>query len=188
MGAKRTIAECWIWNEGRPRGPLAGMSVVGGRAEDICSYRAFLSLTRMYGPAARCKRFSSSCRFAVLHQCIRPLIGAFAPFAPGHHGYQRACVLISGQASSGAIRVTSVRMRREDRSSISSYSSRRPRLETVDRVMSSLAPHFAQFLCSSQGPFLRPDLQNVDRAARRGGQGRPSRLACGWLRRCQAAP
>jgi hypothetical protein len=56
------------------------------------------SLTRMYGPAARCKRFSSSCRFAVLHQCIRPLIGAFAP---GHHGYQRACVLISGQASSG---------------------------------------------------------------------------------------
>jgi len=45
MGAKRTIAECWIWNEGRPRGPLAGMSVVGGRAEDICSYRAFLSLT-----------------------------------------------------------------------------------------------------------------------------------------------
>src|ERR1700730_4720184 len=79
-------------------------------------------------------------------------------------------------------------MRREDRSSISSYSSRRPRLETVDRVMSSLAPHFAQFLCPSQGPFLRPGLQNVDRVARRGGQGRPSRFACGWLRRCQAAP
>src|ERR1700720_761107 len=54
----------------------------------------------MYGPAARCKRFSSSCRFAVLHQCIRPLIGAFAP---GHHGYQRACVLISGQASTGPL-------------------------------------------------------------------------------------
>ena len=36
---------------------------------------------------------------AVLHQCIRPLIGAFC--APGHHGYQRACDLISGQASSG---------------------------------------------------------------------------------------
>jgi hypothetical protein len=31
-----------------------------------------------------------------------------------------------------AIRVTSVRMRREDRSSISTYFSRRPRLETVD--------------------------------------------------------
>src|ERR1700737_3834401 len=35
---------------------------------------------------------------AVLHQCIRPLIGACAP---GHHGYQRACDLISGQASKG---------------------------------------------------------------------------------------
>jgi hypothetical protein len=34
----------------------------------------------------------------VLHQCIRPLIGACAP---GHHGYQRACDLISGQASNG---------------------------------------------------------------------------------------
>jgi hypothetical protein len=31
--------------EGRPRGPLSGMSVVGGRSEDICSYRVFLSLT-----------------------------------------------------------------------------------------------------------------------------------------------
>jgi len=30
---------------------------------------------------------------AVLHQCIRSLIGACAP---GHHGYQRACDLISG--------------------------------------------------------------------------------------------
>src|SRR2546426_12511747 len=36
---------------------------------------------------------------AVLHQCIRPLIGACC--APGHHGYQRACVLINGQASTG---------------------------------------------------------------------------------------
>jgi hypothetical protein len=73
-------------------------SVIGGNPEYIYSSRAFRILTRMYGPAVRCKRFSSSCRFAVLHQCIRPLIGAFAP---GHHGYQRVCVLISGQASSG---------------------------------------------------------------------------------------
>jgi hypothetical protein len=36
---------------------------------------------------------------AVLHQCIRPLIGAFG--APGHHGYQRACDLVTGQASWG---------------------------------------------------------------------------------------
>ena len=37
---------------------------------------------------------------AVLHQCIRPLIGARAP---GHHGYQRACDLISGPASNGLL-------------------------------------------------------------------------------------
>jgi hypothetical protein len=36
---------------------------------------------------------------AVLHQCIRPLIGVCC--APGHHGYQRAFELISGQASKG---------------------------------------------------------------------------------------
>src|SRR5260370_35705193 len=37
--------------------------------------------------------------YAVLHQCVRPLIGACG--APGHHGYQRAFELISGQASNG---------------------------------------------------------------------------------------
>src|SRR5690348_1317639 len=57
------------------------------------------SLTQMYGAAVRCKRLSSVCRLAVLHQCIRPLVGACG--APGHHGYQRAYVLISGQTSSG---------------------------------------------------------------------------------------
>src|ERR1700733_3482967 len=56
-------------------------------------------------------------------------------------------------------------------------SSRRPRLEAVDRVTSSLAPRIAQFLCSSQGPFLRPGPQNVDRVARRGGNGRTIPLA-----------
>ena len=43
--------------------------------------------------------FRRSDGFAVLHQCIRPLIGASC--APGHYGYQRACDLISGQASTG---------------------------------------------------------------------------------------
>src|ERR1700693_1341656 len=79
-------------------------------------------------------------------------------------------------------------MRREDRSSISSYSSRRPRLETVDRITSSLAPHFAQFLCSCLAavPSSRP--ADVDCVARRGGQGRPSRLACGGPPGCPPAP
>src|SRR5450631_3458909 len=74
------------------------MSAHRGGAEIIATPVEGRILTQMYGPAVRCKRFSSSWRLAVLHQCIRPLIGAFAP---GHHGYQRACVLISGQASSG---------------------------------------------------------------------------------------
>jgi len=58
-----------------------------------------LLLTPMYGPAVRRKRSSSSWRLTVLHQCIRPLIGART--APGHHGYQRTCDLISGQTSVG---------------------------------------------------------------------------------------
>src|SRR5215471_15361174 len=37
----------------------------------------------------------------LLHQCIRPLLGACC--APGHHGDQRACDLISGQASTGPL-------------------------------------------------------------------------------------
>jgi hypothetical protein len=52
----------------------------------------------MYGPAVRRKRIRRSVGVAVLHQCIRPLFGAVAP---GHHGCQRACGLISGQASNG---------------------------------------------------------------------------------------
>src|SRR6516225_11077338 len=55
----------------------------------------------MYGPAVRSKKIPTTWRWAVLHQCIRPLLGARC--APGHHGYQRACDLISGQASSGLL-------------------------------------------------------------------------------------
>ena len=72
----------------------------------------------MYGPAVRCKRLSSSWHSAVLHQCIRSLIGAVL---------LRTIMDISARAISladrpqRAIRVTSVRMRREDRTSISSH-------------------------------------------------------------------
>src|SRR5258705_12051423 len=72
----------------------------------------------MYGPAVRCKRFSSSWHSAVLHQCIRSLLGAVL---------LRTIMDISARAVSLSDRpqwaswVTSVRMRREDRSSISSY-------------------------------------------------------------------
>src|SRR5262245_22377011 len=74
-------------------------------------------MTQMYGPAMRCKKTFPSLRAGtVLDQCIRPLIGAFV---------LRAIMGISARAISLADRpqwamwVTSVRMRREDRSSIS---------------------------------------------------------------------
>ena len=57
-------------------------------------------MTQLYGPAVRCKRLSSTLVDAVLHYCIRPLIGAPAP---GHHGYQRAYDLILRQASNGLV-------------------------------------------------------------------------------------
>jgi hypothetical protein len=103
------------WRAPGGAGPLSEEHRLPPRPTAACSTRR--PLTPMYGPAVRRKRFRRSGGFAVLHQCIRPLIGACC--APGHYGYQRACVLISGQASSGAKWVTRVRMRREDRSSIS---------------------------------------------------------------------
>src|SRR5271163_2446397 len=42
--------------------------------------------------------FRRSVGYAVLHQMYP---ASFWSVAPGHHGYQRACVLISGPASSG---------------------------------------------------------------------------------------
>src|ERR1700750_1709895 len=72
----------------------------------------------MYGPAVRCKWIY---RAGGERSCINVSGLWLERCAPGHHGYQRASVLISRQASTGAIWVTSVRMRREDRTSISSH-------------------------------------------------------------------
>jgi hypothetical protein len=77
----------------------------------------------MYGPAVRCKGISMRRWQAVLHQCIRPLIGALC---------SGLIMDISAPAFSLADRpqrtiwVTRFRMRREDRTSISFSSSRRP--------------------------------------------------------------
>src|ERR1700683_5138059 len=60
-------------------------------------------------------------------------------FAPDHHGYQRACDLINGQASTGHQgHQCAHALGRPNLHLVS--SSRRPRLETVERVTSSLAP------------------------------------------------
>ena len=101
---------------------------------------------------------------AVLHQCIRPLIGALG--APGHHGYQRAFELISRQASNGAIWVTSVRMRREDRSSIVVSSSRRPwRVRDVGYVIDSSLLTSRRSFVRAWRSFLRPGLRAQTRRA-----------------------
>src|SRR5262245_65072541 len=75
---------------------------------------------------------------AVLHYCIRPLIGASAP---GHHGYQRACDLILGKASNGLVgSPVFARARKTDHAIVVS-SSRRPRrviLAKQDRAMTYL--------------------------------------------------
>jgi len=52
----------------------------------------------MYGPAVRSKKILTS-------QGVSGLASMYPAFdwsvAPGHHGYQRACDLISGEASTG---------------------------------------------------------------------------------------
>ena len=135
----------------------------------------------MYGPAVRCKKISTIWRRAILHQCIRPLLGACC--APGHHGYQRACDLIKRQASTGQV------------GHQCSHAPGRPILHrrlilsqtsAGKLTTSSIAPHFALFLCSCLAavPSSRP--AGYRRAARRGGQGWPLRGPCHLLPCCQA--
>jgi len=52
----------------------------------------------MYGPAVRCKSFVD---LVVSGLASMYPVSSWSCFAPDHHGYQRACVLISGQASIG---------------------------------------------------------------------------------------
>ena len=108
---------------------------------------------------------------AVLHQCIRPLVGACG--APGHHGYQRAYVLISRQTSSGPFGspdfASAVKTDPPSRLILSQTSA-----GIGCGVTSSLSSLSVQFLCSCPlGPLLRPGLQLLRGAARRGCQGWP---------------
>ena len=128
----------------------------------------------MYGPAVRRKRFRRSGGFAVLHQCIRPLIGACC--APGHHGYQCACVLITGQASSGAIWVTGFACAGKT-GPPSRFILSQTSAGNDYWAMSSLAPHRCSSFVRAMRPFLRPGLRSFQGTARRGRQGWPSHLA-----------
>jgi hypothetical protein len=70
--------------------------------------------TRTYGPAVRRKRIRRSGGCTVLHQCIRPLIGAWCSGPPWISARVRSHYRLG---LNRAIRVSRVRMRREDRSS-----------------------------------------------------------------------
>jgi len=87
-----------------------------------------------------------------------------------------------------AVRVTSVRMRREDRSPSSSHPlADLGRIRAVGYVIDS-SPCFVLFLCSCLAtvPSSRP--AGCRRAARRGSQGWPSCESCRSLPCCQATP
>src|SRR3984893_14014456 len=100
---------------------------------------------------------------AVLHQCIRPLIGACC--APDHHGYQRACELISGQASNGPFGSPVFACAGKTDPPSSSH----PLADLGGQgmlVTSSIAPHFALFLgsCLTVVPSSRPARADAPRA------------------------
>ena len=86
-----------------------------------------------------------------------------------------------------AIRVTSVRMRREDRSSIVVSSSRRPRrVRDVGYVIDSSSLRAVPLFVPGGRSFVPACARR--RAARKGRQGRPSCCPDVLLLRCQAAP
>src|SRR5271169_3089713 len=84
-----------------------------------------------------------------------------------------------------AIRVTSVRMRREDRTSISTY----PLADLGWKRLIGLRHRLLLMSRSrAEGRSFVPTRRASIASRAGGGQGRPSRLAYGWLLRCQAAP
>jgi hypothetical protein len=70
-------------------------------------------------------------------------------FAPGHHGYQRACDLISGQASIGPFGSPVFECAGKTDPPSRLILSQTSAGNAYDLAMSSRAPHFARFLRSS---------------------------------------
>src|SRR5437660_3849392 len=99
---------------------LPGIADMAGLATGATRTR----MIRMYGPAARCKRFRQPgrCGLASMYPA-----SDWSVFAPGHHGYQRAFELISGQASNGPFGSPVFACAGKTDPPSSSHSSRRPR-------------------------------------------------------------
>ena len=113
---------------------------------------------------------SSTLVDTVLHYCIRPLIGAPAP---GHHGYQRACGLISRQASTGPfgspVFACAGKTDLHHRLILSQTSAGK-------LIMSSVAPHFCAVpLFVPGGRSFVPSCGCTGAPRAKGRQGWPSR-------------
>jgi hypothetical protein len=123
---------------------------------------------------------------AVLHQCIRLLIGACC--APSHHGYQRACGLITGPASNGPfgspVFACAGKTDPPSRLILSQTSAGK-----AVGVMSSIAPYlYAVPLFVPEARSFVPACACAGAPRARGRQGWPSRLLCLLLQRRQATP
>ena len=151
------------------------VSLSGGEADSICSVGDLPSVTPMYGPAVRCKRFrrSGGCGLASMY-----------PVSDWSLSRLPTIMDISARASSladrphRAIRVTSVRTRREDRFSISSHSL--ADLGGVNAVHCFIdRSSFEPFLCSCLAAVSFVPACARRRAARKGPSkaGRPAGLA-----------
>src|ERR1700752_4080709 len=103
---------------------------------------------------------------AVLHQCIRPLLGACAP---GNHGYQHAYDLITGQASTGPFGSPVFACAGKTDPPSSSH----PLADLGGETTSSIAPHFTAVPLFVPGGRSFVPACACRRAARKG----PSRLA-----------
>ncbi len=116
---------------------------------------------------------------AVLHQCIRPLVGG---------DVLRAIMDISARAISLADRPRTGHSGHQCSHAPGRpilhlvSSSRRPRRETGCEATSLRAPCLCSSFVRAVRPFLRPGLRLSRDAAHRGRQGWPSRLARLWRR------
>ena len=100
-------------------------------------------------------------------------VSPWSSFAPDHHGYQRACDVVSGQASTGPFGPPVFACAGKTDPPLLVSSSRRPR--RVDYIIDSSSFHDCSFVRAWQ-PFLRPGLRVQTRRAQ--GAVKAGRRAC----------
>jgi len=162
-----------------------GMSAFGGRIGNFVLIASLTGFDPYVWSGRAVQEVSSSWRSAVLHQCIRSLIGA-------------VLLRTNMDISARAISLTD-RPQRGHVGHQCSHAPGRPILHRrlilsqtsagkgIDYVTDGLLAVRCSFVRAWR-PFLRPDLRGQRCAARRDRQGWPSRLPCRSRQRCQATP